>query len=111
MIFCARATRGRRLPSLDARSGRSISPHIETMETVRVSVDDFGKQGNGECVSFSPLNRNGHYIAFGSYASNLVLSDLNGMTDSFIYERRGDNLNESPKHDVKGFDVDNEFDD
>jgi len=27
MIFCARATRGRGLPSLDARSGRSISPH------------------------------------------------------------------------------------
>ena len=27
MIFCARATRGRRRPSLDARSGRSISPH------------------------------------------------------------------------------------
>ena len=27
MIFCARATRGRGLPSLDARSGRSINPH------------------------------------------------------------------------------------
>ena len=27
MIFCARATRGRGLPSLAARSGRSISPH------------------------------------------------------------------------------------
>ena len=27
MIFCARATRGRGLPSLDARSGRPISPH------------------------------------------------------------------------------------
>jgi len=27
MIFCARATRGRGLPSLDARSGRSIRPH------------------------------------------------------------------------------------
>ena len=27
MIFCARATRGLRRPSLDARSGRSISPH------------------------------------------------------------------------------------
>ena len=27
MIFRARATRGRGLPSLDARSGRSISPH------------------------------------------------------------------------------------
>ena len=27
MIFCARGTRGRGLPSLDARSGRSISPH------------------------------------------------------------------------------------
>jgi hypothetical protein len=27
MIFCARATRGLRRPSLDARSGRSISPY------------------------------------------------------------------------------------
>ncbi len=27
MNFCARATRGRVLPSLDVRSGRSISPH------------------------------------------------------------------------------------
>ncbi len=27
MIFCARATRGRGLPSLDARSGRSVSSH------------------------------------------------------------------------------------
>ena len=27
MIFCARATRGLRRPSLDARSGTSISPH------------------------------------------------------------------------------------
>ena len=27
LIFCARATRGLRRPSLDARSGRSISPH------------------------------------------------------------------------------------
>jgi len=27
MIFCARATRGLRRPSLDARSERSISPH------------------------------------------------------------------------------------
>jgi hypothetical protein len=31
MIFCARATRGLRRPSLDTRSGRSISPHpLET---------------------------------------------------------------------------------
>ena len=27
MIFCARATRGCGLPSLDVRSGRSVSPH------------------------------------------------------------------------------------
>jgi len=32
MIFFARATRGRGLPSLDARSRRSFSPHLE--ETV-----------------------------------------------------------------------------
>ena len=29
MIFCARATRGLRRPSVDARSGRSIKPHPE----------------------------------------------------------------------------------
>jgi hypothetical protein len=27
MIFCARATRGLGRPSLDARNGRSVSPH------------------------------------------------------------------------------------
>jgi hypothetical protein len=35
IIFCARATRGRRLPSFDARSGRpSRSPRFEKQETV-----------------------------------------------------------------------------
>jgi len=44
MIFCARATRGRGLPSLDARSGRSVSPHPPegeqaSLEGASISVD------------------------------------------------------------------------
>jgi hypothetical protein len=36
MIFCARATRGLGRPSLDARSGRSISPIPEEIASGRV---------------------------------------------------------------------------
>ena len=41
MIFCARATRGLGRPSLDARSGSSISPH-PWRETERVWRDETG---------------------------------------------------------------------
>jgi len=39
MIFCARATRGLRRPSLDARSGRSISPIPEEGTSKRGGIN------------------------------------------------------------------------
>jgi subtilisin family serine protease/Tol biopolymer transport system component len=52
----------------------------------RVSVSNFGGQGNGE--SFRPsLSADGRYVAFGSVASNLVPGDNNEMHDVFVYDR------------------------
>ena len=56
MIFCARATRGRRLPSLDARSGRSISPHPR-----RITSEVGGwRQKEGRVAWPSSCSRNAH---------------------------------------------------
>lgn len=59
---------------------------LKTGETIRVSVDSFGNEGN-EDSAVSPLSRNGRFVAFGSEASNLVAGDTNGVADSFIYDR------------------------
>ena len=56
MIFCARATRGRRLPSLDARSGRSICPHPR-----RITSEVGGwRQKEGRVAWPSSCSRNAH---------------------------------------------------
>lgn len=45
-----------------------------------------GAQGNGD--SFYPsISADGRYIAFESYASNLVAGDTNGVGDVFVYDR------------------------
>ena len=58
-------------------------------QTIRVSVNSVGEQGNGssydcygECISDDD-----RYVAFGSYASNLVSGDTNGHEDVFVFER------------------------
>jgi len=51
--------------------------------TSRVSVDSNGAQGND--YSWQPaISADGHYVAFGSLASNLVPGDTNGDTDIFV---------------------------
>jgi YD repeat-containing protein len=55
----------------------------QTQQTTRVSLDSNGVEGN----SFSYLttiSADGRYIAFSSYASNLVSDDTNGTADIFI---------------------------
>ncbi|MCA9391595.1 PD40 domain-containing protein [candidate division WWE3 bacterium] len=53
--------------------------------TIRVSVNDSGTQGNGE--SDSPvISADGRYVAFESYATNLVSGDTNGKSDIFVYD-------------------------
>ena len=58
--------------------------------TERVSVSSQGLEGLG--ASFSPvISADGRRVAFTSYAPNLVLGDLNGLTgggaDVFLYDR------------------------
>ena len=57
-----------------------------TGETMRVSVDSGGVQGDHDSTvpSISP---DGRYVLFDSYASNLVAGDTNGVEDVFVHDR------------------------
>src|SRR5439155_16440977 len=53
----------------------------------RVSVNEAGGQGNGP--SHQPaLSDDGRFVAYASFATNLVADDTNGMLDVFVHDRR-----------------------
>ena len=54
----------------------------KTRKTKRVSKSSNGTQGNGESDNPS-ISGNGRYVAFKSYATNLVKNDTNGKLDIF----------------------------
>jgi hypothetical protein len=54
--------------------------------TTRVSVDSFGAEANGESSSIS-ISAQGRYVAFHSFASNLVAGDTNNALDVFVHDR------------------------
>ena len=51
----------------------------------RISVNNNGVQANGQSGS-SSLSDDGRFITFESNATNLVPNDINGQTDTFIYD-------------------------
>ena len=54
--------------------------------TARVSVSSGGAEANGD--SFHPaMSPDGRFVAFMSYASNLVTGDTNGVGDIFVHDR------------------------
>jgi hypothetical protein len=55
--------------------------------TERVSVDSNGVQANADS-SFCPITPDGRYVAFGSFASNLVPGDTNSKGDVFLRDRQ-----------------------
>ena len=55
--------------------------------TERVSVDSTGNQGNGDSA-WAAISGDGRYVAFGSWASNLVLGDSLGTHDVFVRDRQ-----------------------
>jgi len=56
-----------------------------TKQTTRVSVNSNGNQANG--ITISPtISADGHYVAYCSYAQNLVSGDTNGKGDIFVYD-------------------------
>jgi len=57
-----------------------------TGTTTRVSVSSAGAQGDGASLGLS-LSADGRYVAFESYATNLVDGDTNGDYDVFVHDR------------------------
>jgi Tol biopolymer transport system component len=55
----------------------------QTGVTERASVDSAGVEANAE-TGTPALSCDGHYVAFGSVASNLVAGDTNGCWDVFV---------------------------
>lgn len=54
--------------------------------TERISIPASGGDGNGESID-GWITPNGRYVAFTSYASNLVQGDTNGSSDAFVRDR------------------------
>jgi hypothetical protein len=57
-----------------------------TGRTSRVSVSSTGAEANGESYSLA-ISADGRYVAFESFASNLVRGDRNGFFDVFVHDR------------------------
>jgi len=57
--------------------------------TSRVSVASDGRQGNADSQSFEPpaMSADGRFVAFTSFASNLVAGDTNAAGDVFVRNR------------------------
>ncbi len=61
---------------------------LETGETTRVSVSTDGVQANEGTGGWPPaISADGRYVAFISYASNLVVDDSNDKLDAFVHDR------------------------
>jgi tricorn protease-like protein len=72
----------------DGNSFWDIFVHdLQTGITTRVSKDLAGIQGNGH--SYSPsISADGRYVAFESFANNLVVGDGNVTADVFVHDRQ-----------------------
>jgi uncharacterized repeat protein (TIGR01451 family) len=54
--------------------------------TERVSVSTAGVEGNSSSTAVG-ISPNGRFVAFSSFASNLVSNDTNGAFDTFLHDR------------------------
>jgi hypothetical protein len=54
-----------------------------TSSVVLISVDSSGMQGNGDS-NHAVISKDGRYVAFQSWASNLVSGDTNGKSDIYL---------------------------
>ncbi len=57
----------------------------------RVSVNDLGAGGT-DPSDFSSISGDGRYVAFESWADNLVAGDNNDASDIFVYDRQTDTI-------------------
>jgi cold shock CspA family protein len=76
------------LVSGDTNNAGDVFVHDQqTGQTTRVSIASNGAQGNE--LSIKPvISADGRYVAFESWASNLVTGDTNGQEDVFVHDRQ-----------------------
>jgi Tol biopolymer transport system component len=55
-----------------------------TRSTIRASLGTDGSQANDHLDIFPAINGNGRFVAFTSFANNLVANDTNGVADVFL---------------------------
>lgn len=65
----------------------AVPADAQKRATTRISVASSGLQGNERSRDHS-ISANGRYVAFESYASNLVSDDTNGTYDVFVHDRQ-----------------------
>lgn len=69
----------------DSNNSTDVFRHdLQTGETIRVSVDSSGIQGNHDSLC-SAMSDDGQVLAFYSYANNLVQGDTNNQPDVFVH--------------------------
>jgi len=73
--------------SAGALLAAALAAPLKGQATERVSVDSLGGEGNSDSVRPS-ISADGRYVAFQSYATNLVGGDGNGYLDVFVRDRQ-----------------------
>jgi len=100
--FVAFSSRGKNLVEGDRNNTDDIFVRDQKRgETTRVSVSSDGTEGNGSSLFYPSISPNGRFVAFTSYASNLVAGDQNGAEDVFVRDRKRGvttRIRESDKH-------------
>ncbi len=72
----------------DTNNAHDIFVHDRlTGQTTRVSMATGGGQGNGPSF-YSAISADGRYVAFDSYATNLVPGDTTNTSDIFVHDRQ-----------------------
>jgi len=72
----------------DANGEADVFVHnVRTGTTKRVSVAENGGEAEDGCYS-PTISANGRFVAFDSYASNLVAGDENDAGDVFVHDRK-----------------------
>jgi Tol biopolymer transport system component len=67
-------------------AGNVTTIHAAPNDTIRVSVASDGTEANDHSYSPLSISADGRYVAFGSYATNLVSDDTNNIGDIFIHD-------------------------
>jgi Tol biopolymer transport system component len=87
--YVAFSSRGKNLVEGDRNDTDDIFVRDRKLgETTRVSVSSTGEEANGSSLFYPSISANGRFIAFTSYASDLVPGDGNRREDVFVRDRK-----------------------